>query len=441
MYTLEELRALLATAQKAITDFEGSIKDAAGGKRGMTKEEVKKYAELIDAAETLKTQVDAKERADRSAAKDASGDPGRTVPAAPKTGEKPFKSFGEQMVAIATVGMNKDHTGVSDKRLVYGKAAGANETVPAEGGFLVQEDFSTALLTAVRQTSDILPRVTNIPLSGNSNAIKLPMVDETSRARGSRMGGVRAYWLAEGEQKIDSKPKFGEISLGLNKIAALGYATDELLQDAAALETFMKIGFENEIRFEVEDAIFNGNGVGKPLGFLNSGAVITVTKTSGAAAGSGPTFNDLVRMLDRLPARSRRNAVWVVADSQVETSLYSLTLPGGGGFPIYLPPGQNNVTVGNAQLGTLLGRPVIPVEYLPALGTVGDICLVDFSEYITIDKGGIQSAESMHVRFIYDEMTFRMVYRIDGKPAWRQPVTTANGATTKSPFIVLQTRS
>lgn len=445
MLTLEELRALLAQAQKAVKDFEASIKAADGTARRMTKDELKKYSELLDEVDDCKKQVEMKERSDRSAAAAAAkADPAagvRTVPAAPKGDDdkRPFKSFGEQLLAIAQVGMNKDHTGASDRRLVFGKAAGANETIASEGGFLVQEDFSTALLEAVRTSSDIIPRVTHIPLSGNSNAIKLPMLDEVSRQRGSRFGGIRAFWLAEGEQKIDSKPKFGEISLGLNKIAALGYATDELLQDASAIETIMKIGFENEIRFEVEDSFFNGNGVGKPLGFLNSGAVIVVPKDSGQANGT-ITFNNLVRMLDRLPVRSRRNAVWVVADSQVETALYSLTLPGGAGFPIYLPPGQNGATPGNSTLGTLLGRPVIPVEYLPALGVSGDIALVDFSEYLMIDKGGIQSAESMHVRFIYDEMTFRMVYRVDGKPAWRQPVTTANGAITKSPFVVLAAR-
>lgn len=444
MFTLEELRALLAKAQKAVKDFEATIRAEDGSKRRMTKDELEKYKTLLDDMDSCKDAVALKERSDRSAAESVANEidgeqRGAKVPAQAKTGEKPYKTFGEQLRDIAQAGMNNENGGSSNKKLVWGKAAGANETIASEGGFLVQEDFSTQLLEAVRLNADILPRVTHIPLSGNSNAIKLPMIDEVSRQRGSRMGGIRAFWLAEGEQKVDSKPKLGEISLGLNKIAALGYATDELLQDASAMETIMKIGFENEIRFEVEDAIFNGNGSGKPLGIFKSGAVITVTKDSGQAAGT-ITFNNLVKMLDRLPARSRRNAVWVIADSQVETALFNITLPGAAGYPIYLPAGQNSATPGNQTYGTLLGRPVIPVEYVPALGSVGDIALIDFSEYLMIDKGGIQSAESMHVRFIYDEMTFRMVYRVDGKPAWRQPITTANGAVTKSPFIVLQAR-
>jgi len=440
MKTLEELRAELDAARKAAKKYEADHTER------MTKDQLSEYAKLLDAVDLAKSAVDLRERADRQAADEAakSGtETGvRTVPAAPKTGEKgPFKSFGEQLLAIAQVSMSGDVTGRGDNRLKYGmiKAAGANETIASEGGFLVQEDFSTQLMNLVHETGMVMQRVTNIPISSTANALKLPTIDETSRARGSRWGGIRAYWLAEGEQKIDSKPKFGEISLGLNKIAALGYATDELLQDSTALEAIMKQGFTEEIRFEVEDAIINGNGVGKPLGILSSGAVITVAKTSGQAAAT-ITFANLVAMLDRLPARSRRNAVWLIADSQVETALYSIQLPGAAGYPVYLPPGQGG-TPGNVTPGRLLGIPVIPVEYLPALGTVGDIMLVDLSEYITIDKGGIQSAESMHVRFVYDEMTFRMVYRIDGKPAWRTPVTTANGAVTKSPFVVLQTRS
>lgn len=439
MKTLEELRAELEAARKAVKAYEASHTER------MTKDQLAEYAKLLDAADLAKSAVDLKERSDRQAAEEAARSTGetgvRTVPAAPKGPEKgPFKSFGEQLQAIAQVSMSGDVTGRGDTRLKYGmvKAAGANETIASEGGFLVQEDFSTQLMGLVHDTGQIIQRVTNIPISSNANALKLPTIDETSRARGSRWGGIRAYWLAEGELKVDSKPKFGEISLGLNKIAALGYATDELLQDSTALEAIMKQGFTEEIRFEVEDSIINGNGVGKPLGILNSGAVITVNKTSGQAAGT-ITFANLVAMLDRMPARSRRNAVWLIADSQVETALYSIMLPGAAGYPIYLPPGQGS-TPGNVTPGRLLGIPVIPVEYLPALGTVGDIMLVDLSEYITIDKGGIQAAESMHVRFVYDEMTFRMVYRIDGKPAWRTPITTANGAVTKSPFIVLQSR-
>lgn len=440
---LEQLRAWLKEKKAAATAFQANIKNADGTPRPMTTEEVGQLNKLLDDIEAVQSQITAMERSQTLLATAAADEirSGQRLPAAPKEGDdKRFKTFGLFLSAVATVGMNNDALGRSDSRLIYEKAAGANETIPSEGGFLVQEDFSDRLMQLSHELGQILSRVTEIPLSSNSNALKLPIIDETSRARGSRWGGVRAYWLAEGEQKVDSKPKFGEVRLALNKLAALGYATDELLQDASALETIMMKAFAEEITFEVEDAIINGDGAGKPLGILNSGAVITVAKETSQAAAT-ITFTNLVQMLDRLPARSRGRAVWVVADSQVETALYSITLPGGGGFPVYLPPGTNGATPGNAQFGRLLGKPVIPVEYLPALGTIGDIMLVDLSEYVTITKGGMQSASSMHVRFIYDEMTFRIVYRVDGQPTWRKPITRANGATTMSPWVALATRS
>lgn len=441
---LAELRAALQKARKALREFPDSIKGEDGKARGMTAEELKTYEGLIEEVKSLGAQIKVREEADRELAEEVKnngeGDQRIKVPAVAKGEgeEKPFATFGEQLRDIAQAGIN-GISGQSTGKLVWGKAAGANETVPSEGGFLVQEDFSTRLLNLVHETGSVISRVTNIPLSSNANAIKLPTIDETSRARGSRWGGVRAYWLAEGEQKVDSKPKFGEISLGLNKLAALGYATDELLQDSTAMEAIFMQAFSEEIRFEVEDAIINGSGAGKPLGILNSGAVVVVAAESSQAAGT-ITFANLAAMMERLPTRSRRNAVWLVNDSGIETQLYSVTLPGAAGYPIYLPPGQTN-TPGNAMYGTLLGRPVIPVEYLPVTGQPGDIMLVDLSEYLTIDKGGIQTAQSMHVRFIYDEMTFRLVYRVDGKPAWRQPVTTANGGLAKSPFVALAART
>jgi hypothetical protein len=42
-------------------------------------------------------------------------------------------------------------------------------------------------------------------------------------------------------------------------------------------------------------------------------------------------------------------------------------------------------------------------------GTKGDIYFVDLGQYIWADKGGIQSAQSVHVKFIQDETTYRWV--------------------------------
>ena len=358
------------------------------------------------------------------------------LPATIKKDPETFATFGEQLQAIAHAGMNKG--AANDRRLIWGAATGAGEAVPSDGGFLVQQDFSMELLRLMHEMGSIVGRTRNIPISPTSNGIKLPAVDESSRKDGSRWGGVLAYWANEADTVTAKKPKFREIDMRLKKLFGLGYATDELLADAAALQSVLTQAFTEELLFKTEDAIINGTGSGQPLGLLNSGAVISVAKESGQAADTVVTAN-VVNMFARLPIRSAKNAVWLI-NQDVWPQLWQLTLGTGAAVVLlYAPPGVSGPNV-NAPFGTLLGRPVLPVEYCATLGDLGDFQLVDLSQYLMIDKGGMSQASSMHVRFVNDEMTFRFIYRVDGQPAWNKPVTPFKGTNTLSPFISLAAR-
>jgi HK97 family phage major capsid protein len=261
---------------------------------------------------------------------------------------------------------------------------------------------------------------------------------------GSRWGGVLAYWQNEADTKQASRPKFRQIELNLQKLTGLCYATDELLQDAAALEAVIMRTFPMEFNFKVEDAIINGSGAGQPQGIMNSGAVIEVAKDAG---DSGVTIStpDILNMWSRMWSTSRANAVWIM-NQDVEGKLYPLTLGTGSATQLlYFPPGymggMNNSPDNPGPFGRMLGRPVIPVEYCATLGTPGDILLADFSQYVMADKGAPQAASSIHVRFLNDETTFRFVYRVDGQPTWKKPLTAKNGISTYSPFVRLAARS
>ena len=86
---------------------------------------------------------------------------------------------------------------------------------------------------------------------------------------------------------------------------------------------------------------------------------------------------------------------------------------------------------------TLFGRPIIVCEQCQSLGTAGDVILADLSQYLCITKGGMQTAQSIHVRFIYDETVFRFVYRVDGQPMWSSALTPYKGSDTIGPFFVV----
>ena len=92
---------------------------------------------------------------------------------------------------------------------------------------------------------------------------------------------------------------------------------------------------------------------------------------------------------------------------------------------------------------TILGRPVVDIEYAEARGTVGDIGFIDAARYEVIEKGGIRNATSIHVQFLTREMTFLFTWRINGQTIDHSAITSFKGAATfkKSPFNVLAARS
>lgn len=408
--------------------------------RNLSEEEVQLKNDLIDRVESHQRMIGALEREEEVQASLQAPQPARTVSAAKqfKVGDDRrnkdrFLTFGEQMASVMRAGMPGGNV---DARLF--NATGLSEGTPSDGGFLVQTDFSSEIMRQVFETSVVASRCRRVAISGNSNSIKMHGVDETSRATGSRYGGIRGYWADEADEKTASRPKFRKIELELKKLVGLCYATDELLADATALEGIIRDGFVSEFGFLLDDAIINGTGAGQPLGILNSGCLVVQGKEVGQGANTIMAEN-VMNMYSRLFASSRANAVWLI-NQNVEPQLFSLSLAvGTGGIPVYMPAGG----LSGQPYATLFGRPVLAIEQCQSLGTAGDIVLADMNGYILAEKGGIRSDMSIHVRFIYDESVFRFVLRVDGQPVRASALTPYKGGAnhTQSHFIALITRS
>ncbi len=208
-----------------------------------------------------------------------------------------------------------------------------------------------------------------------------------------------------------------------------------MLADSTQLGSLLPEIFTEEMAYNLDNAILTGSGVGMPLGILNSGALITVAKENNQAAKT-ITYANVLNMWARLTPKSRANAVWyynIDAEPQIYT-MYQAT--GATGVPVFTPAG---VTADG--VARLFGRPMIPIEQASTLGTVGDLVLADMSKYRLIEKGGIDAQQSIHVRFLYGENTFRFVYRANGKPMPKTAITPAKGSNTLSPFVTLATRA
>jgi HK97 family phage major capsid protein len=347
----------------------------------------------------------------------------------------PFRSFGEQLISIFNSGFPG---GQVDPRLNILNATGLGTQFPSEGGFLVQTDFSTALLDRVQKTAVLFPKCWHIPIGPNADGVELPFIDETSRATGSRWGGVQVYRRNEADSVTAKKPKFGMIEVRLEDLMGLCYVTNRALKDAPSTGAIVSRAFEEEFAFRVDDEIIRGTGAGQATGILVSGSLVSVGKETGQLAKT-IVYENLVKMYARMPIRNRVRAEWYY-NQEIEPQLFTMGLTlGTGGAPVYMPGGGASAS----PYSTLFGRPMIPIEQASALGDVGDIIFADLNEYLIVEKGGMESEQSIHVRFIYDEMAFRFIMRNNGQPLWKTPLTPFKAAAgaTLSPFVTLAQRA
>jgi HK97 family phage major capsid protein len=354
-----------------------------------------------------------------------------------KKAKMPFATLGEQLKAIALAYKNP-HGGVDERLLSQAQKAvlGNNEGQSSDGGFLVQQDFTSEIMSLSHDVAVVSNLCRRIPIGANANGLKINLVAESSRANGSRFGGARGYWVAEGGTITASQPTLRQVEWNLHKLGVLMYASDEILQDATALGAVMQMAASEEVAFMLDDSIINGSGAGQPTGIVTAVATISVAKETGQAAAS-LVYPNIQKMWARMHAPSRAKAVWFI-NQDVEPALNSMDFPvGTGGVPVFLPPGGASA----APYSTLYGRPIVPTEFNATLGTVGDIILADMNQYLLVDKGGIQGASSIHVQFLTDQTAFRWIYRVDGKSLWHSALTPKNGSNTLSPFVTLATRA
>ncbi len=315
-------------------------------------------------------------------------------------------------------------------------ASGASSGVPESGGVLVRNEWNTALLDRLKEEGKLAPRCFAMPIGEGNDGVEAPFIDETSRATGSRWGGVQVYRAAEAAAVTASQPKLGKFELRLEDLLGLFYATDRVLRDATLLEALAMKAFGSEFAFKLDDEIIRGTGAGQCLGIVGNAPTVSVAKESGQAAGT-IKFENILKMYSVLLARCMPGAEWFINQTCLP-QLYQMYLAvGTGGVPVYLP--ANGASA--APYGTLMGRPVNVIEQAAAVGTVGDIILANFSnDYALISKPMTQ-ASSIHVLFTTNQTTFRWVWPIIGKPVLSAAITPYKGSATFGPFVTLATRA
>jgi len=302
--------------------------------------------------------------------------------------------------------------------------------IPADGGFLVPEEFRQEIMALSLESSLVRSRARVIPMS--SLKLSLPAVDSTSNVT-SVFGGVVFYWTEEGAELTESEAQFKSVTLEANKLTGLATIPNELLADAPAFAAFFDQIIPQAHAWYEDLAFINGNGAGEPKGWRNASSMVTQAKE--AQAADTIVWENLVGMYSRMLPSSLGNATWVVSpDTFPELATMALSV-GTGGSAIWL---NNGVEGPPARI---LGRPVEITEKVPSLGNEGDVSFIDLGYYLIGDRQMMQVDSSPHVKFTSDKTVTRMISRTDGREWLETAITPNNGGPTLSPFVQLAERA
>jgi HK97 family phage major capsid protein len=297
------------------------------------------------------------------------------------------------------------------------------------GGYIVPLEYSTKILKSIVENSFIWPRATIIPM--NSKELLAPKVDvETApgtAGTSALVGGILYTW-GSSQAPSETEPTFRQLSL--NAWDLLGYAkvSNQFLTDIGPegeqclVDLFAKAG-----AWYAEYAFLNGTGTSllMPLGILNAPGTLLVNRTTSSQIVTA----DIANMGGALLTSSWNTAIWLCSPT-AKTFITKMT-----GYTVNRPTTDD--FAGSA--GCLDGRPLFVTEKLPALGTTGDLILIDPSLYtignrqeILVDVSGEEPST-----FPYYQSMFRMWLRLDGKPQVSKTITLQDNSTVVSPYVVL----
>lgn len=318
--------------------------------------------------------------------------------------------------------------GAKTKESGWSESKDLVENVGASGGFLVPTEQRTELLQWTPELTAIRERATVIPMRRRS--VQIPTLDQTGTTASQPhwWGGVLAKWTEEAGSKDETEPTFRQITLTAHKLVCYTECSDELLADSAiSLEGFLAAAFNGVISWYENYAFVNGTGAGQPQGIISAGATIGVARaTAGAIA-----IADVINMLESFQGV---NPMWL-ASRQALSNLMQMSGPTGNASYVFMPSARD------AMPHNLFGYPLFFSEMCPALGTKGDLILVDWSKYLIGDREQITVDSSKHYKFQNDLTAWRAVKRVDGQPWLSDPLTYQDGSTQVSPFVVLDDAS
>lgn len=292
----------------------------------------------------------------------------------------------------------------------------------ATGGYLVPQELATPLLADVAGRSIVRPFATVVPMG--SQTVELPLPDaQTAVTAGypPYFGGMYPRWTAEAGTRTQVEPAFRQVRLTACELSGTVYVSNPLLQDAPALDAFLRQLIAAAVAWMEDQAFLVGTLAGQPRGMLANSTAVTRSGANAFAAA------DAYGMVEKLLPSSWDTALWVVHPS-VAVKLPQLTN--------WQPNEAGGGKAGPA--GKLHGLPLYVSDKVNALGTAGDVLLVDPALYAVGDRS-LEIAVSPDAAFTSNQTVFRVTRRVAGVPYLAGAVTLADGTKTANAYVSLTT--
>lgn len=399
---LRQERAAKVGEMRAILDAVDTRADKA-----FTTEERTKYDALETEVTNLTAEIDREERIQRLEASSA-------APAGQRGNQDPaeIKSFGEFLQEVR-FSPNSSRLETRDLQMKDGPAM----------GFVVPPQFDAQIRMVDAPNGIIRPRATVIPAGSMPDASFTMNALDQSGSKGV-YSGVVMKWISENSAVQEmTNPTIRQVKLEPQQVSGYIDVSDKLLRNAAAVGALVENLLRAAIVGAEEAAFLSGDGIGKPLGFIGAPGSIAVARTG----ASSIVYADVVSMYSRF--KFGGSPIWIASQSTLPKLM---TMKDDGNNLIWQPNARDGAP------GTLLGIPVILNDQSPALGSEGDLCLVDPAYYFI--KDGSPLSILMNPYLLQTNGLTRIIafWNVDGQPFVTTPLLLRDGVSQVSPFVVLK---
>jgi len=296
------------------------------------------------------------------------------------------------------------------------------------GGFLVPTQVMPGMLSIQPEADPTAGRTRLVPMTA-------PIVKYNARTdknhSTSVSGGLTFTRTPETATATPSRMAMEQVTLEASPLVGAAYATEQIMTDSPiSFVAMLASGFADERGAHMLNEKLFGIGGSQYVGVVNAACTVEVAKKTNQAAAT-IVGDNIIDMAARVYGLDR--AIWLANhDCRPQLAKCSIAV-GTAGVLLYQPSERDGFP------DFLWGRPVFYTEFCKTVGTAGDIILANFYEFLEGLYQPMRQDESIHVRFLQLERTFRFYERNCGAPWWRSALTPKNGSTL-SPFVTLATR-